>query len=360
MTDFSKTVLPHLADFKGFDSADPLEVMAARAGIPEDQIIRLNANENPYGPSPKVAEAIAAMNPAIYPDPEQRAVRQALSDFTGFGPDHVILGAGSDEIIDLLFRLFVGTGDSIVECSPTFGMYSFGARLAGAETRSVPRDYRFEIDLESTLDAVDSTTKIIFITSPNNPTGNLASPSHIEELLGTGALVVVDEAYYEFSGQSFIDWVPNYDNLVVLRTFSKWAGIAGLRVGYGVLNPDLVQYLLAIKQPYSITVAAEAALIASLEDQNYLMEKVGLIVKERERMFALLQEIDGIDPKPSSANYILCEFEQGRAPDIFEGLAGRGIFLRRFGHERLKDYIRTSVGTPEQTDALIAALRELV
>ena len=360
MTDFSRTVLSHLADFKGFDPADPLDVMAARAGIPQDEIIRLNANENPYGPSPRVAEAIAAVDPSIYPDPEQRTVRQALADFTGFGPDHIVAGAGSDEIIDLLFRLIVGKGDSIVECSPTFGMYGFGARLAGAETRSVPRDHRFEIDLEATLDAVDSTSKIIFINSPNNPTGNLASPSHMQALLHTGALVVVDEAYHEFAGRSFIDWVRDYENLVVLRTFSKWAGIAGLRAGYGVMSPELIRYLLAIKQPYNVTLAAEAALVASLEDRAYLMDRVRLIVEERERMFSLLREIDGISPKPSDGNYILCEFEPGRAPGVFEGLAGRGIFLRLFGHERLKDYIRTSVGTPQQTDALIGALRELV
>lgn len=353
-------MLPHLAEFKGFDPADPLEVMAARSGIPEKSIIRLNANENPYGPSPKVLETLSAINPHIYPDPEQRNVRRALAGFTGFTPDHIIVGAGSDEIIDLLFRLTVGKGDSIIECSPTFGMYGFGARLANAVTKSIPRDSRFEIDIDSTLGAVDSTTKIIFINSPNNPTGNIISSSHMESLLHTGLLVVVDEAYSEFAGQSFIDWVRDYENLVILRTFSKWAGIAGLRVGYGVMNPNLSRYLLAIKQPYNITLAAEAALIASLEDSEHLMERVKLIVKERRRMFFLLQEINGIDPMPSHGNYILCEFADGKASEVYQGLTSKGIFLRLFGHNRLRNYIRTSVGTPEQTDALITALHDLI
>ena len=353
-------MLPHLANFTGFDPADPLEVMAARSGIPPERIIRLNANENPYGPSPKVLKALLAIKPHLYPDPQQRLVRRALADFTGFTSEHIIVGAGSDEIIDLLFRLVVGKGDSIIECSPTFGMYSFGARLACATTKSIPRDNRFEIDIDSTLGAIDSTTKIVFINSPNNPTGNIISSSDMKSLLETGLLVVVDEAYSEFADQSFIDWVSDYENLVILRTFSKWAGIAGLRVGYGVMNPNLTGYLFAIKQPYNITLAAEAALISSLEDRSYLMRNVELIVKERARMFSLLQNIDGVDPKPSHGNYILCEFGQGKASDVYQGLADRGIFLRLFSHERLENYIRVSVGTPEQTDALITTLQELV
>ena len=182
----------------------------------------------------------------------------------------------------------------------------------------------------------------------------------MKSLLQTGLIVVVDEAYFEFSDQSFINWVNDYDNLVVLRTFSKWAGIAGIRVGYGVMNPNLIRGLFAIKQPYNVTLAGEAALIASLEDYDYLMRNVNLIVKERTRMFSLLKNISGVDPKPSHGNYILCEFVQGNALDVYEGLASKGIFLRFFKHDRLKNYIRTSVGTPEQTDIMIGALRALV
>ena len=358
--DIRDVVRPHLAEFKAFEPADPLEVMAARAGIPEHKIIRLNANENPYGPSPRVASALASIQPQIYTDPRQRRVRKALSEFTGFDSDRIVVGAGSDEIIDLLFRLTVEPGDSVVECAPTFGMYSFGARLAGAECRSVPRDDRFEIDIAATLDAIDSTTKMVFINSPNNPTGNIATAEQMESLLGTGVLVVVDEAYFEFAGESAAGMLAEHENLAVLRTMSKWAALAGLRVGYGIMSPALVKYLLDIKQPYNVTEAGEVALLASLADSEYLMSNVGLIVRERERLFALLEGIPGVTPLPSRGNYILCKLPQGRARQIFDRLAGRGIFLRMFGHERLRDCIRTSVGTPEQTDALVGALRELV
>jgi histidinol-phosphate aminotransferase len=239
-------------------------------------------------------------------------------------------------------------------------MYSFGARLAGAECRSVPRDEQFEIDLPASLDAVDSTTKMVLVNSPNNPTGSVATEEDLEQLLGTGALVVVDEAYFEFAGESAAGLLDEHENLVVLRTMSKWAGIAGLRVGYGMMSPALVKYLLDIKQPYNVTTAGEVALLASLADADYLMKNVGLIVNERERMFGLLESTPGIKPWPSRGNYILCNFPAGRARKIFDGLASRGIFLRTFGHERLRDCIRTTVGTPEQTDALIAALKELV
>ena len=350
----------HLADFQGFEPADPLEVMAARAGIPEDRIIRLNANENPYGPSPKVAEALQGLSPNIYPDPQQRAARRAVSKATGTDVEQIVVGAGSDEIIDLLFRLLVGPEDSVAECSPTFGMYGFGARLAGARCISVPRDDRFEIDLEDTLDSIDSTTKIVFLTSPNNPTGDLVQAAHLRAILDTGSLVVVDEAYYEYAGVSCLGLIAEYANLVVLRTFSKWAGLAGLRVGYGVMTPGLASALLDIKQPYNLTLAAEAGLIASLNDSEYLMENVRKVVAERDRLFGRLQALPGIEPWPSRANYILFKVPVGRAKQIFDGLASQGIFLRVFSHPRLKDHIRTSVGTPEQSDALVAALGELV
>ena len=351
---------PHLAAIETFEPADPPEVLARRAGIPVERIIRLNANENPYGASPKIAEALARVPYHVYPDPLQREVRAALAGFTGVDQAGIIVGAGSDEILDLLFRLFIDAGDSIIECTPTFGMYSFDARVVGAETRSVPRDELFGIDVSAVMDSVDSKAKMIFICSPNNPTGNQASQEQVRDLLETGLMVVVDEAYHEFSGETVAGLVGEHENLVVLRTFSKWAGIAGLRVGYGFMSPGLVDRIIAIKQPYNVSTAAEAALVASLEDADALMGNVRLIIDERERMFSLLRGIQGLKPWPSRGNYILCEFEPGRAVEVFDGLAGRGIFLRRFSHPRLEDFFRVTVGTPPQTDAVVQALRELV
>jgi histidinol-phosphate aminotransferase len=358
--DIDRFVQPHLLNIKSYEPADPLELMAEKAGIAPGQIIRLNANENPYGASPKVSEALARLATHIYPDPLQRKIRGELGKYTGVDPANIVCGAGSDELIDLLFRLFVSPGASIIDCDPTFGMYSFCARIADAQISSVPRDHKFDIDLPAVMSAIDSDTRMIIVNSPNNPTGNTTTLEQVRALLDTGLMVVVDEAYYEFCGETAAGLVAQYENLVVLRTFSKWAGIAGLRVGYGIMSHRLVRHIIDVKSPYNVNTAGEAALLASLEDADALLRKVRLIVEERGRMFSLLKDIPGVEPWPSGGNYILCELEPGRAPVIHNGLAKRGIFVRKFSHERLRDFFRISVGTPEQTDAVISAVAELV
>ncbi len=358
--DVEKLIRPHLVNIKTYDPVDPPELLAQRAGIPEDRVIKLNGNENPYGCSPRVAEALARVPAHIYPDPLQRRIRRALSSYTGMDPDCIIAGAGSDELIDLLFRLFISPGDEILDCDPTFGMYGFCARVAGGKITLVPRDELFDVDVDAIQQAITPRTKVIFISSPNNPTGNLATEAQVRALLDTGLVVVVDEAYYEFCNQTAAGLVPEHENLVVLRTMSKWAGLAGLRIGYGIMCPRLVKHIIDIKSPYNVSVAAEAALVASVEDAPALMENVRKIVAERERLFSLLKAIPGVTPWPSSGNFILCQFAPGRAREVFEGLARRGIFVRNFGSERLRDCFRVAIGTPEQTDAFVAALKETV
>ena len=360
MIDVDRLVNPHLIGINTYKGVDPPEALAARAGIREDQIVRLNGNENPYGGSPRASEALAALPLHIYPDPFQRKIRRGLAEYVGIDEAHIIAGAGSDELIDLVFRLFISSGDIVIDLDPTFGMYAFCARVAGVEIRTVPRDGTFEINVEAVERATDSKAKIVFVNSPNNPTGNLATEGQLRSLLETGLMVVVDEAYYEFCGETAAGLIPEYENLVVLRTFSKWAGIAGLRVGYGIMSPRIVKHIIDIKSPYNVSTAAEVAALASLDDADALLQNVKLIVSERERMFALLKGISGLKPWPSRGNYILGQCEAGRARAIFEDLAKRGIFVRRFSSERLNDFFRISVGTPEQTDAVIHALTEVV
>ena len=360
MTSIAELIRPHLANIKTYEPVDPPELLAQRAGIPEDKIIKLNGNENPFGGSPKASEALAKMPLHVYPDSEQRRARRALAQYTGLDVDHIVVGAGSDELIDLLFRLMIEPGDSIVDFEPTFGMYGFGARVTGAVTRLVQRDELFEIDVDGARDAVDSNTKIIFVSAPNNPTGNMVSEQQVRALLDLGPLVVIDEAYYEFCGETVADMIPQHENLCVLRTMSKWAGLAGLRVGYALASPQLVAHIIDIKSPYNVSTAAEAALIASLKDAPALLERVDENVAERSRLFGLLEAIPGVKPWPSGGNFILLEFEEGRKDEVYEGLADRGIFVREFSSDRLRNAFRMSVGTPEQSDAVVAALKELV
>ena len=350
----------HLTSVQTYQPVDPPEVLAERAGISPESIVKLNGNENPYGPSPKAAEAVYNADLHIYPDPFQRRLRAALSDYTGFDEANIIAGAGSDELIDLLFRLFIEPGDVILDCEPTFAMYAFCARVAGGELRLIHRDELFEIDLQAVRDAIDDTTKIIFISSPNNPTGNMASEAQVRALLDTGLVVVVDEAYYEFSGESAAGLIQEYDNLVVLRTMSKWAGLAGLRIGYGIMDDALVNHIIDIKSPYNVNVAAEAAALASLEDSEYLLGNVKSIVDDREEMFSALEEIDGVKPWPSQGNYILCQLDgPEKAGDMVSQLADKGIFVRNFGSDRLTDCFRVAIGTPDENATFLNAVREI-
>lgn len=364
MAEFSEqlqqSMLPHIRGLDVYQGVEPVEVMAGRAGIPPEKIIRLNGNENPYGASPAVAAALAAFpNFNHYPDPEQRQLRQVLSGYVGVDPERIIAGNGSDELIDMLFRMFIGPGDNIINLTPTFGMYSLGAEICGGEAVSVPRDSNFEIDLEGVKLAITPRTKAIVVCSPNNPTGNMPSEAEVRALLDTGILVIVDEAYYEFCGQTVMPLLDEYPNLVVLRTFSKWAGLAGLRIGLGAMHPDLARTMMSVKPPYNVNLAAETALIASLEDMPALLERVNAIVAERERMYGLLSNIPTVKPYPSKANFMLCQLPEGSGQQVFEGLCNRGIFLRHWNNPRLKDCVRTSVGFPEENDAVAATLAEL-
>ena len=354
------SMLPHIQALETYEGVDPMEVMAERAGIPPEKIIRLNGNENPYGPSPKVAAALGDyQNYNYYPDPGQRNLRRVLSGYLGVEQEHIVAGNGSDEMIDLLLRMYIGIGDNVIIPSPTFGMYSFSAGICGGEAISVERGENFEIDLEAMKSAINNKSKIIFLTSPNNPTGNIVPEAQTRAMLDTGLLVVMDEAYFEFCGETAIPLLSEYPNLVVLRTFSKWAGLAGLRIGVGAMDPDLAATMMAMKPPYNVNLAAEVALTTSLEDTPGLLERVKQIVVERDRMMDQLKQVPNLTPWPSQANFILCQVPEGRGKEIFEGLCSQGIFLRYWSSGRLKNFIRTSIGLPHETDAVVGALREL-
>jgi len=359
--DIGTLMRPDLAALQPYTPIVPFEALSERLGIPVDQIVKLDANENPYGPSPRAIEALASYaHYAIYPDPDHTTLRRAISAYIEQPIERIVCGNGSDEIIDLLLRSIIAPGEAVVEAPPTFGMYRFNTAVVGGRAVQAPRDERFDVDVEAVAEAVErEQAKIVFLPSPNNPTGNALSRMAVERLLELPALLVVDEAYAEFSGESVADLVGRYSNLVVLRTFSKWAGLAGLRVGYGLMDERVAAQLWKIKPPYNVNVAAGVAAIASLEDAGYLMENVRRIVAERERVFAALSQIPALRPYPSSANFILLRVH-GDAAGLKRELEQQGILLRYYSTPGLADCVRISIGTPEQNDRALAALRELV
>jgi len=349
-----------IANMKAYTPISPLEVLSEGIGISAEGIIKLDGNENPYGCSPQVKRALATYPYYhIYPDPDQRELRKALEGYVEAPADQIIAGSGSDELIDLVLRLFIEPGDMVINCIPTFGMYPFCTEVCGGKVVNIPRDSSFAIDIAEIKKAVNERTKVIFLASPNNPTGNTVTRQEVLELIETGIVVVVDEAYYEFCEETMVPLVTSYDNLIVLRTFSKWAGIAGLRVGYGVFPLKLVSHLMKIKQPYNVNVAANIAALETLKDLDYQQKTIKAILEERERLLTRLAEVKSLKPLPSKANFILCQVLSGEAVKIHNELQQRGIFIRYFDTPQLKNYIRISVGKPEHTDALIDALKQI-
>ena len=359
-TGIEKLIRSHLIDFVGYASSTSPETLKGKVEIPVEKIIKLDANENPYGCSPRVKQALAAypyLN--IYPDAGQTELRQQLQEYTGVGAEHIVAGGGSNQLIDLIVRLFVGSGDEVINCVPTFDIYRFSTEICGGTLVEVPRDEGFAVNVGAVKAAISEKTKLIFLANPNSPTGNIIPQKDILEIVDIGLPVVVDEAYYEFSGETVAPLVSQYNNLMVLRTFSKWAGLAGLRVGYGIFPPKIADYLLMIKIPYNVNVAAQVAVRESLKDMDYLQDRVKVIIAERERLFTELKKVKWLKPYPSRANFILCAVLNGEAKELKQELQNRGILVRYFNTPLLQNYIRISAGKPEHTDALIKALQEI-
>jgi histidinol-phosphate aminotransferase len=364
--DASSLLRPGIEELEEYTPIQPFEVLSRRLGILAEQLVKLDANENPYGPVPAVMKALAEYNfYHIYPDPEQTELRAALSAFAGVPAEHILTTHGADEMLDLLCRLFLRPGDAIVNCPPTFGMYTFDAGLVGADVIEVWRRPDYSIDVEAIEELfaapdAEGHIKILFLTSPNNPTGNLLADDELKRLLALPALVVLDEAYIEFADDpSRADWVLRHDNLVVLRTFSKAAGIAGLRLGYGICPSWLMPQLWKFKQPYNVNVAAAVAGLASLRHVEQIYEVVEKLRKERVRLFAALQDVTYLRPYPSHSNFILCDVVGRDGKSVKLALERKGILVRHYNKARLENCIRISVGRPEQTDRLLTALHEL-
>lgn len=222
-----------------------------------------------------------------------------------------------------------------------------------------PRNEKFQVDVDRVMASLSPKTKLIFLASPNNPTGNLTPTSDVVRLLRSNSVVVVDEAYYEFAGVTVAPLVEEFPNLVVLRSFSKWAGLAGLRIGYGIFPREIATQLRKIKQPYNVNVAAQVAVKASLEDIEYLRQSVNRIRLERGRLYRQLRKLNLLVPYPSDANFILCRVVRSNASRLKKWLEMKGIFIRYFNTPLLRDYIRISVGRPEDTDRLMKALLEV-
>jgi histidinol-phosphate aminotransferase len=349
--------------------SDPLklarpEILALKAyehAAWDPSLERLHANEAPWAPLPE-GEA-AGLN--RYPEPQPRRLVERIAALYGVAPDRVLLGRGSDEAIDLLMRGFCAAGrDAIVVCPPTFGMYAVAARIQGAAVIEVPlrRDQGFALDVPGVIAALDGGTKLVFLCTPNNPTGNLLADDALRAVLDAAsgrALVVVDEAYMEFAArEGYSAWIDRYPHLVVLRTLSKAHGLAGARLGTLIALPPVVTLLRKVIPPYALAQPAVDAVLRALEPAALAVtrERVAGIVAERERVAAALPRGRGVRRIwPGAGNFLLVEFDDAGA--ALAAIAGVGLLVRDFrGKAGLGDALRITVGSPEQNDRLLRSL----
>lgn len=357
-TDIAALVRPEIRDIESDLPGDSLSVVCQRLGLEPQDIVKLDANENPYGCSIWVQELLAGYDFYHYfPDSLQTDLRSRLESYTGVKRERIVPVNGVSELTDLITRVFVRSGDEVIICPPTVSYYGFFARLAGAKVVEVPRQSQtWDLQVDQILQAVTDQTKLIFIGSPNNPTGNVIAPVELTQLLNSRAVVVVDESFYEFAGTTVANLVAEFDNLIVMRSFSYWAGLAGLRLGYGLIPQKIAQYLWKIHPAYDINVAQQLAAEATLTDMRHYEATLSWIRNERGRLYRQLRKLNFLQPYPSKANFLLCKVLRGNAFAIKKQLEWQGILVKHLSQPELPEHLRISVGRPEDTDTLMRSL----
>lgn len=364
MRDFS--VRPEILAFDPYKPGLTIEQIQAEYGL--DTVIKLASNENPLGVSPLVKKAIDRNRDRIFRYPQNNSPRLVaeISSQIGVPEESILVGNGSDEIIDMLFRSRGVPGKSNVVCyENSFAMYEMCAKLAGITYREVKRGKDYALPLDRMAEAADENTIMVIVTSPDNPTGLAATLDDLSVLAGVlpkDCLLVVDEAYVDFT------WPPEsytpvqaynkFDNLVVLRTFSKAYGLAGLRVGYGVMPPKLLDYLKRARIPFTVNLLAEDAALAALEDETFYNETLQVVMRGREYFTEELEKL-GCKVWPSQSNFVM--FKPTRpAKDVFQALLERGIIVRHLGSFGIPECIRVNVGTDAENKAFITTLGDVL
>ncbi len=356
-----KLVNPHILDLKPYEPGKPMEELERELGI--ESSIKLASNENPIGPSPK---ALAALRKCIddvnrYPDGACFELRARLSEKLGVSERQLVFGCGADEILELLMKTFVAPGDEVVMPWPSFAMYPIVIKGMGGVVVDVPLRDDFTHDLDAMRDAVNDRTKVVFVCNPNNPTGTsigAAEFGRFVESLPETVVLAVDEAYYEFVRRAdfprTLELLKERSEILVLRTFSKIYGLAGLRIGYGVGHEDLVGYLERARHPFNVSRLAEAAAVGALDDDEHAQRTCEVNAQGIEyltREFTAL----GLEFAPTDTNFLLVRAGAG----VYDALLERGVIVRPMRAFGLPEHVRITIGLPEENERLVKVLRSL-
>jgi histidinol-phosphate aminotransferase len=354
---------PQLREIKVYEPGKPIEETARELGLDPNAIIKLASNENPLGPSPKAMEAMhdALEKGHLYPDGGGFCLCKAVAMKLGVAPENIILGNGSNEVLEFLGHAFLNPGDDVVTSQYAFIVYKLIATSFGAHTIEVPSS-DYQQDLDGMLAAITPKTRLIFVPNPNNPTGTLLSQRAIDDFMSRlteNVIVVFDEAYFEFLDRppDTLRFVREGRNIVVLRTFSKIHGLAGLRIGYAVGPADLVQVLHKTRQPFNVNSIAQIGALAALEDDEHLQETKRVTDEGRAYLHEQFSEMK-IHFVPGTANFVMVNVGDGHA--IFDKLLEQGIIVRPLRGYGLPEWVRISIGKMEENKKLVAALKKVM
>lgn len=333
----------------------------------ESNAIRLDKGELPFPPSPKVIEAItkAATDINRYPEILGGSLREALVGYTGTDYEQIFLGNGSDELIELILKIFLKPSEKVLLPIPTFFVYEFSTQLLGNSPILVSRTDNFDLDVEAILKKITSDTKVLFIANPNNPTANLTSRDKICQILDrvSNCIVVVDECYYEISQETVVDLIDYYPNLVILRSFSKGFGLAGLRIGYGIANSTIADSIQRASQLFSVNEIALKAATAALKDTSYIKSNLKKLNEEKNNLASSLTTL-GLTVYPSNTNFLFVntKFLDIPSKEIVQFLQEMNIFIADFGSKQGLDayYLKITVGTHEENQILIEGLSKAI
>lgn len=352
---------PSIFQIKPYVPGKPIEEVQRELGLAD--VIKLASNENPLGPAPAAIEALKEHAPGVslYPDGACFALKKALAAHLGIDPDYLIIGNGSDEILKLLAEAFLSPQDEVIISSTTFGEYAYASHLMGARIVTVPT-HEYTYDLEAMAGAVTQKTKIIFVCNPNNPTGTYVNGNAVEKFMRRipeDVIVVFDEAYYEYvEAEDFpatLRYVKEGRNVLVLRTFSKIYGLAGLRVGYGVGRPELVDLISRVREPFNVNLLAQKAAFAALGDAEHVLRSRETNHAGKQFLSQRLADM-GFNPLPSQANFLFVDVRTD-AQQLFKAMLKQGVIVRSgeiFGEPA---FIRVTIGARPQNERFIQALK---
>ncbi|MCK8816918.1 histidinol-phosphate transaminase [Natroniella sulfidigena] len=357
-------VRQQILEIKPYVPGKPIEEVKRELGL--DEVIKLASNENPLGPAPQAIEQMkkTAEQVNIYPDGNVHYLRQKLATKLGVKEEELIFGNGSDELLALLGQTFITEQAEVIMAGTTFSEYRFATNIMGGKIVTVPlKEYTH--DLEAMAAAITPNTKLIFICNPNNPTGTIVTKDEVDNFLNQvpdDVIVIFDEAYYEYVANpaypETVDYLADYENIIILRTFSKAYALAGLRIGYGIASQKLIDYIERVRQPFNVNLMAQKAAIASLATEDHLAKSVELNQVGKEYLY---QEFDklGLEYVPTGSNFILVDVAED-STRVFEELMQRGVIIRDMSAFGYQTKIRVTVGLPEENEFFIEQLKEVL